>query len=152
MFRTTQQRPAGRKKRIEGERRFEDLGRKIGVSRGRAEARGKARVELDLSAVRELAVDVDVLSLAETWVEREIYLVAEEVVEVGGGGGVSAAGKRLLDASLERCGFFRLERGIGKNGESATLSERLFEAWRLDALGVDEAQARAAECMATAQR
>src|ERR1041385_2499858 len=72
--------------------------------------------------------------------------------EVGGRERVLPCREALLDAGLERFGFFRLEREVGQDGKAAALSERFVHARRLDAFRVDEAQARAAEEVAAAER
>ena len=72
-------------------------------------------MELDFCAVGHGFVDIFILADEGVLIEREINLVAEKIVVVGGGKGVLATKKVLLNPGLEGAIVFGLQIRVGDN-------------------------------------
>src|ERR1700693_4711207 len=120
---------------VEGERLLENLGGSVAVACIEGESRPGTSVELDLRAVCHGFVDVFILPEEGVEIEDgEINLVAELIVVVGGGEGVLAAKKILLNPAFECSILFGLQIGVGNNSRPA--GKRFFQPRLFDPGGV----------------
>src|SRR5438067_9789869 len=112
------------------------------------------RVEFELGAMRERAVEIHILAGKGDRIKLEGNLVAKEVVEVDGRERGAPAKELLDDASFERAVLlgFQILVGQRNHAKGAVDAKGFFETRLLDAFAVGKAQACGREQIASTPR
>src|SRR5437868_3128455 len=117
---------------VKGQGRAQYLRRRIGICGVEAQPGARAGVELQLRAMRQRTIHVDVLSQKCSCVETEINQVAKGIVKIGARQRRFAAKQRLVKTGFPSAVLLGPQMQVW-NDAKAFLAKRFFEARLLDA-------------------